>query len=310
MDAAALCLDLETLSGFLGFAPQHIYYLVESPESYYTTISIPKKSDPMKVRQIDIPFSELKGVQRAINKKILSELPMSDNVHSYVQGRSILTATKLLCPGRAILKVDIADFFPTITYRRVFGLFRRLGYNDAAAFILSRLCTKDDKLSQGAPTSPAISNAIMAGLDKRMERLAETWELKYLRYSDDMFFHKERNFNHTRLADVASSVVESSGFIINSSKTKYHPKGLPRITLGLLTHGPEPRIPGPQRKKYRAAFFRASRNINWAYERQAQLKGMLEWYKCVQGRSDEYIQYQAIFENIERLKIHDSYRSR
>lgn len=310
MSAADECKDLVSTAAFLGFAPQHIYYLVEHPDRCYVRIEIPKNSDPSKIRELDIPISELKGIQRAINKKILAVCAVDDCVHSYVAARSILTATRELCPGRAALKVDIKDFFPTISFARVLGLFRSMGFSDAASYILARLTTFDNRLAQGAPTSPAISNLIVRGMDHRMKRLAETWDMKYLRYSDDMFFHKDKNFNHPKLTSFAVKIVEDSGFTANANKTKYHPKGLPRTTLGLLSHGESPKIPGRQRRLYRSLFFKASRNIHWAHLNRERLRGILEWYKCVYGRDDTYVQYRAILDNEAQLRIHDTYQSK
>ncbi|WP_454685561.1 reverse transcriptase domain-containing protein [Agrobacterium leguminum] len=310
MDAAAKCTDLETLSGFLGFAPQHIFYLVENPSRFYVRISVPKKSDPTKNRQLDIPSTELKGVQRAINKKILRNVSLSPSVYSYVSGKSIITAAQNFCPGRAVLKLDIHDFFPSISFARVYGIFKSLGFNESSSFILTRLTTKDNCLAQGAPTSPALSNVLMRSVDVRLSQLAQSWELKYLRYSDDIFFHKERNFNHTRLAEIAYDIIERSGFEANRDKTKFHAKGLPRLTLGLLTHGDLPQIPGPQRRRYRALFFKASRNIHWAEKNKEHLRGVLEWYKCVNGKDDQYVQYRSILDNVSRLRLHDVYQSK
>lgn len=310
MGAADDCKDLASIAKFLGFAPQHIFYLVENTKKCYVSIEIPKNSDPTKFRKLDIPISELKGVQRAINRKILYEFPVDDCVYSYVTTRSILTAAKQFCPGRAVLKVDIEDFFPSITFGRVFGLFESMGFCTAASFILARLTTFDGRLAQGAPTSPSISNLIMRGIDLRLKKLATTWELRYLRYSDDMFFHKEKNFNHPKLTKYVSEIIKKGGFSANEYKTRYHPKGLPRTTLGLLTHGEQPKIPGTQRRVYRSMFFKASRNIHWAHENREKLRGIIEWYKCVYGRDDTYLQYRAILDNEARLRIHDSYKSK
>lgn len=310
MGAAGECKDLVSTAKFLGFAPQHLFYLVEEPDKYYQSIQIPKHSNPLKFRDIDIPFSELKGVQRAINKKVLSEIPVGDCAHSYVTGRSIVTAARKFCPGKAILKMDVQDFFPSITFPRVLGLFKSLGFNDSSSFILSRLTTMNNRLAQGAPTSPSISNLIFRTVDQRLGRLADTWKLEFLRYSDDLFFFKDKNFNHPRLTELASEIVKNSAFAVNVTKTKYHPKGLPRITLGLLTHGEEPKIPGPQRHRYRTLFFKASRNIHWAHEQREHLRGILEWYKCIYGRDDNYLQYRAILDNVARLRLHDSYQSK
>lgn len=310
MSAAGECTDLVSLAKFLGFAPQHIFYLVENPGRFYVRIQIPKNSDPEAMREIDIPNSELKGVQRAIHKKILSEIAVSPSVHSYVKGQSILTAASELCPGRAVLKMDISDFFPSISFKRIFGLFRTLGFNDNSSYIFSRLTTLDDRLAQGAPTSPALSNLIVRGMDQRLEALVKKWEMKYVRYSDDLFFHKEKNFNHPRLSDIASKIITDSGFSANQSKTKYHPKGLPRVTLGLLTHGEEPRIPGPQRRRYRSLFFKASRDIHWAHRNKDHLRGIIEWYKCVHGKDEQYVQYRTIMDNVSHLRLHDTYQSK
>lgn len=310
MSAAEECKDLVSLAKYLGFAPQHIFYLVENPNRFYIRIQIPKNSKPDKFRDIDIPTSELKGVQRAIYKKVLSGVIISPSVHSYVNGKSIITAAQKFCPGRAVLKLDIEDFFPSISFVRVLGLFRALGFNETSAYIFTKLTTLDNRLAQGAPTSPALSNLIFRGLDKRLEALVTEWEMQYVRYSDDLFFHKEKNFNHPRLAVIASTIVDNSGFSINKEKTKYHPKGLPRVTLGLLTHGERPRIPGVQRRRYRSLFFKASRDIHWAHLNRDHLRGVLEWYKCVHGKDEVYNQYRAIMDNVSRLKLHDIYQSR
>ncbi|WP_187431753.1 hypothetical protein ROLI_025500 [Roseobacter fucihabitans] len=309
MNAAEDSLDLQDISSFLGFAPQHIFYLVEDPDKFYTTIRIPKNSDPLTYRTLDIPYSELKGVQRVINRKILQKLPLNDCAFSYVSGKSIYAAAHEFCGGKAVLKMDIADFFPSITGQRVLGLFKSLGFNQSISYILSQLCLRNNCIAQGAPTSPAVSNLIMRRFDRQMEKLAASWEMSYLRYSDDVFLYKNKNFNHPKLAFYVTRIIEQNGFAVNQSKTRFHPRGQPRITLGLLTHGDKPSIPGPARRQYRAAFHRASRDFEWAYHNEARLKGILEWYKSVHGKDDAYNHYSSIHKNINTLKIHTSYRS-
>ncbi|XWN31853.1 MAG: reverse transcriptase domain-containing protein [Devosia sp.] len=310
MDAAGEYQDLASIAKYLGFAPQHIYYLVENPDRFYVRIEVPKRSKPSEVRKLDIPNTELKGVQRAINKNILSRVSVGDCVHSYVRGRSILTAAREFCPGRSVLKLDLADFFPSIKSRRVFGVFRALGFKQSAAFILTRLSTMNNQLAQGAPTSPVISNLVVREMDLRLLNLAFSWDINYIRYSDDLFFYKDRNFNHPRLAAIVEDIVDRSGFSLNRHKTIYHPRGRPRITLGLLTHGEKPAIPGPQRRRFRVLFFKASRNIHWAHENREHLRGVLEWYKSVYGKNETYDQYRTILDNVARLRLHDSYKSR
>lgn len=100
MSAAEDCLDLKEISSFLGFAPQHLFYLVEDPNKFYTTIRIPKNSNPHSYRTLDIPYSELKGVQRAMNRKILQKYSLSDCAFAYVSGKSIYAAAREFCVAR------------------------------------------------------------------------------------------------------------------------------------------------------------------------------------------------------------------
>ncbi|MCV9910107.1 reverse transcriptase family protein [Brucella sp. HL-2] len=301
--------DLVSLASFLGFAPQHIYYLVENADSLYTTIEIPKNSDKNQKRTISIPFNDLKGIQRTINKKILKEFPVSLYTHSYVSGRSIITATNELCGGKSVLKMDIKDFFPSITIRRVIGLFESLGFNKKCSYILGKLCTKDGILAQGSPSSPAISNLILYKLDEKLVKFSNSWEIGYVRYSDDLFFHHNKNFNHPKFSKIVEEIVSHSDFTINKLKTAYHPCNKPRITLGLLTHGDRPKIPGKSRKEHRAMFYKASTNLHWAQEKKDTLKGIIEWHRIVNGKDETYLSYMKIYRNIDLIKMHLEYRS-
>ncbi len=309
MTAAADCRDLQGISDLLGFAPQHIFFLVEKSESLYTSIQLPKRSNPETFREIDIPYTDLKGVQRAILKRILNEIPVSEYAYSYVKRRSIVEAAIKLCGKRAVLKLDIRDFFPSISNRRIFGLYRSLGFNNKVAFILTRLTTYKGRLCQGSPTSPYLSNLITRRLDYQLEKAARSWSIGYLRYSDDLFFTKASNFNHGVFTRMAEEIVMNNGFRLNTEKTRFHPRGFPRRTLGLLTHGRKPQIPGPARRRMRAAFFKASRNVHWARENVSYLRGLLEWHKCVYGKDQRYSQYRVVLNSILMMKVHQTYQS-
>jgi hypothetical protein len=103
-----------------------------------------------------------------------------------------------------VVKVDIKDFFPTVTWRRVRGLLRKAGMAEGPATILALLSTEAPRevvqfrgktlyvatgprvLPQGAPTSPAITNALCLRLDRRVSGLAKKLGFRYTRYADDL----------------------------------------------------------------------------------------------------------------------------
>jgi hypothetical protein len=314
MSAATQPTDLESLSRYLGFASQHIFYLVGNADKLYFEIEIPKKSTSLShwnnTRKISIPVTDLKGVQRVILSSILSHVPISEHSYAYVKGRSVTQAAQKLCGGKSVLKIDLSNFFPTVTSKRVFGMFRSLGFNNDVCFMLTKLTTYKGTLCQGAPTSPAISNIICRKMDLHLDALSKKWKMNFIRYSDDIFFYKQKNFKYAEVLSAAKRVIVSHGFTVNDNKTKYCPLEKPRYTLGLVTHGQSPQLPRKTRREYRAAFFRASRDINWATENLERLVGMAEWYKCVYGFNQNYENYKRVIRNVRAMRLHNPYSTK
>src|SRR5262249_3879912 len=157
----------------------------------YTKFTIPKRDG--SEREICAPKKQLKWVQRQILDKVLAPVVAHDAAHGFIPGRSTVTNAEKHTGAELLLKFDLSDFFPTIHYYRVVGLFTSMGYpvgdgrfhaaDDATqvAPTLARLCcyTPDPQawgnaiLPQGAPTSPAISNLVCRRLDARLEGLAK-----------------------------------------------------------------------------------------------------------------------------------------
>lgn len=297
--------ELVDLSCKLGFAPQHIFALVAASESCYFEVRIPKKKPSSGTRLISIPTSQLKGVQKSILHNILSEVSVSEHAHAYRKNYSVIGAAKKLSGDFNVLKIDIRDFFPSISAKRVFGVFAGLGYGNATSFILTKLTTYQGSLCQGAPTSPAISNIVCRQLDKHLSELANRHELSYLRYSDDIFVYGPKKFNVTRVLDKIDDILMRNGFARNDEKTRFFPRGKPRFTLGLQTSGAKPKLSRRQRRIYRAAFHRSERYPSWTAKHHDQLLGMAEWYRCVYGPDEEYRSMRATLRSVRAVLFHE-----
>lgn len=297
------------VSAALGFAPQHLFAVVATRDLQYVEALIPKRRQGAGFRTINIPTSGLKGIQRQIGRVYLAREKVSDSAFAYVKRRGVVQAARRLCGGKALLKIDLENFFPSISEGRVFGMFRGLGLDTAAANVLTELCTLGGHLPQGAPTSPSISNIVLRSLDEMLIKEAGKWELQYTRYCDDIFFSHDRNFNHPAFLAHCRDIIEDAGFAVNDVKTRYHPRGIPRKTLGLLTHGEQPALPGPVRRQMRVAFHKAARNIGWGQESLSRLRGQLEWHKAVYGKDSRYREYKLVLETLNKIKLHVSYQS-
>lgn len=139
-------------------------------------------------RTIDAPGDKLKALQRRVLQRLLGPLPARPEATGFVRGRSIVDNARPHVGQGVVISFDLADFFPSITANRVEAAWRALGWDAEAATILTRICTLDGRLPQGAPTSPALSNLVCRRLDARLGALARSLRGQYTRYADDLTF--------------------------------------------------------------------------------------------------------------------------
>src|SRR5262245_6912154 len=180
------------------------YHRDAATSLHYVRFTIPKRDG--SERPIWAPKKRLKAAQRWILHNIVERLPVHGAAQGFLVGRSILSNAAVHVNSKILLKMDIKEFFPTITLKRVKGVFRRAGYRDGISTILALLCTEAPReivtvegqtyyvslgprcLPQGAPTSPALTNALCLRLDRRLAGLAAKYGWRYTRYADDLTF--------------------------------------------------------------------------------------------------------------------------
>ena len=266
--------NLAKLRKLLGIkSPNQLgYFLLASHQrgGPYTRFTIPKRGGGERV--ICAPKKELRWVQRRILDEILAKIPIHSAAHGFVVGRSIVTNAEQHRGAKLLLKFDLTDFFPTIHYHRVVGLFASLGYyvgdgrfgnDDDAKCIaptLARLCCFAPEakawdgiiLPQGAPTSPAISNLVCRRLDARLEGLAQRNQGAYTRYADDLTFSfKESTPDLGRFRWWVDQVCQQEGFIVNQSKFRVIRPSQRQLVTGIVVNE-ELRIPREERRRFRA----------------------------------------------------------
>ena len=274
--ADALEIDIPTLRGLT-------YHREAATRVNYTRFTIPKRSGGE--REIWAPMPRLKQAQRWILREIVEHLPVHGAAHGFVPGRSIQSNAAVHSDASMILKMDLKDFFPTVSYRRVKGVFRKAGYREQVATLLALLCTEpprtvvshDDQtyfvamgpraLPQGAPTSPAITNTLCMRLDRRLSGLARKLGWRYTRYADDLTFSlpaasdkkKKGKKGDAPTSNVAAlmggvkAICADEGFEVHPSKTRVARSGGRQAVTGLIVNGDAPpRVPREVRRRLRA----------------------------------------------------------
>ena len=152
----------------------------------YRTFFIRKRGGGL--REISAPPTSLRVLQAKLNTVLQLVYVRKQSAHGFVAGNSILSNARCHIGKRFVLNVDLADFFPSINFGRVRGVFMGKPYSipAPAATVLAQLCCHDGCLPQGAPSSPMVSNMVSAKLDGEFEALAEKYRCMYTRYADDI----------------------------------------------------------------------------------------------------------------------------
>jgi hypothetical protein len=236
----------------------------------YTTFKLPKRDGGERV--ICAPRPQLRWVQRRILDRILAPLPVHDAAHGFVAGRSTVTNAAPHRGAALLVKFDLSNFFPTLHYYRVLGLFARLGYTVAdarfgtddsstrVAPVLARLCcyTPDPRawglavMPQGAPTSPALSNLVCRRLDARLTGLATRKGGVYTRYADDLTFSFPTDeIDLGRFRWWVDQVCHQEGFLVHQQKFRVIRAAQRQLVTGVVVNE-QLRVPREERRRFRA----------------------------------------------------------
>lgn len=304
----------EDVAKALGFDVPRLRWLAfhaEAPSrTHYVHFEIPKRSGG--TRLLSAPHDDLKKAQHWILEFILSKLPVTDAAHGFVPGRSTVTNARAHVGRDVVVNCDLKDFFPSITFKRVRGVFEVIGYSPAVSTILALLCTEAPRtkvvhegrefwvavgeraLPQGAPTSPALSNQIARKLDQRLEGVCKKIGWSYTRYADDLTFSAESGQRERigwLLARVRHIALDE-GFAMNPKKTRVQRKARRQDVTGVVVND-KPATPREEIRRLRAILHGAKRTGLEAQNRQghpafeAYVRGKIAYVSMIDHEKGE-----------------------
>jgi RNA-directed DNA polymerase len=217
------------------------------------------------IRLIEAPKPRLKELQRRILSQILEKIPPHPAAHGFLKGRSIKTFAAPHIGQRVVLRMDLRDYFPTLSGTRIQAFFRTLGYPEAVADLLGGICTnavprdawkgagcdvdptslRDARalysrphLPQGAPTSPALANLCSYRADCRLAGLARAVDATFTRYADDLAFSGNEILERRieRFSIHVAAILMEEGFAVNHRKTRIMRQGVRQYLTGLVAN--------------------------------------------------------------------------
>ncbi|MBL9105460.1 MAG: RNA-directed DNA polymerase [Myxococcales bacterium] len=298
--AAAMGIEIKALR-FLAYNRR------TSKVSHYRRFFIPKKTGGQRL--ISAPMRRLKTAQTWVLTNILDKVTLHEAAHGFRQGRSIVTNARPHVGSAVVLNLDLKDFFPTVTVRRIKGVFRALGYSEAVATALALVCSEPEvdevaldgetyyvargprHLPQGSPASPGITNLLCRRLDRRIEGLAQSLGFVYTRYADDLTFSaradRAGSVNVGKLLRAVKDIVEHEGFNVHPDKTRVMRRGRRQEVTGVVVND---RMGAPRAmlRKFRATLYQIEKDgpMGKKWGNGGDLLAAIHGYACFVAQVD------------------------
>lgn len=206
-------------------------------------------------REIVVPSTALDRVAKNLHRSFTRELPYKPppHVHGFVKGKSTFTNAAEHLGQACVLRVDLSEFFPSISASRVYMALCTLGLEPEAAELCIQIATIDDRLPIGLATSPILSNMVFERTDDRLVEYCAVNGLKFTRYVDDMTFSGDVSDQH--LAEI-DGLLSEFGWTVNRRKTAFMRRGGPQYVTGLYVGcSDRPRIPRRVKRQMRRVCF-------------------------------------------------------
>lgn len=235
------------------------YHREVAPIDHYSHFAILKKSGGS--RAISAPRPHLKAAQTRILRGLLDLVPTHAAAAAFRPALHIghnaeWHSHRDTGGPEVVLRVDLKDFFPSIRFVRVAGVFASLGYNRGIATLLALLCTESPRVAatldgeksfvalgerfvpQGAPSSPALTNLLCRRLDARLTGLAAHGGFTYSRYADDLVFSSaQKNADVHALCGGVKWILGEENLVVNIEKMAIARRGARQSVTGLVING-------------------------------------------------------------------------
>lgn len=241
-------LDAAQLSVLIGVDEAYLRAVARKPQAHYQRFALRKRDGTL--RHVFEPEPKLKAVQRWILDNILADLPVGAYAKAFRAGASIRDNARFHRRQPVVISLDIKDFFPSVSLRRIGQVFADAGCSPALALLLAKLCCLRTALPQGAPTSPALSNLVLGPFDATLAAYCRERNLRFTRYADDITVSGDAAAQKASLLQTVKRLLLEYGFRINRAKTKVLHRYQRQLVTGIVVNE-KMQVPKAYRRRIR-----------------------------------------------------------
>ncbi|MDR0484938.1 MAG: reverse transcriptase family protein [Alphaproteobacteria bacterium] len=299
----------------------YLLYRFPKDRNTYKEFEIPKKSGG--IRKIKAPIKSISYLQQKL-LTILNEIYIPQKC---VQGcvkdkkRGIINNAKIHSNKKYLVNIDIKDFFPSINFGRVRGMFLSNPYyfSSKTATVLAQIATYNNELPVGSPSSPMIANMVASHLDYDILKYIRNKRIsvKYTRYVDDMSFSCNNSEHLKYIFDIENNeinqellrIIEKNNFNIQEHKTRYAIKSKRQEVTGLVCN---------EKVNVKKEFYQKVRNMvhNFYYENdkgenisEEVIRGNISFLFNIKNRSNKLEKDSNSTKEIKEYKSNTSYKT-
>jgi len=234
--AKILCVDIKTIQTIID---------KESKNYYFSNLPGDKE------RALEVPKPQLKRIHTRINN-LISRISTPDYLNSGVKGRSNVKNAKVHLGDKALLKIDIKNFYPSTTNEMVEKCFHKIfRCTKDIAKTLSQLCCVNGHLPTGSPISQSISFYSNFGIFNHLNIYSKSRNILFSVYVDDLTFSGQvipKNF-----VDYVTSYIEKNrGY--KCHKIRIYNSDTPKVVTGAVIAGHALKVKNSHRKIINSLF--------------------------------------------------------
>jgi RNA-directed DNA polymerase len=232
---------LREIANATGLRELYLARIARTASHRYRTYNIEKRTSG--TRAIDHPSRHLKFLQRWLVTNLLHSLPVHESVYSYRKGRNVKDHAKVHAKTKYTLRIDFQNFFPSIRAIDLRHLFQAnlrnlpISLNSSDIQTICSIVCKNGRLTIGAPSSPALSNAVLYDFDEYWHRRAGRIGAVYSRYADDIYFSTNRPKVLSKILFSLKNDLETRQIPclrLNEAKTIFTSRKRKRVVTGLV----------------------------------------------------------------------------
>lgn len=269
----------------------------------YLKYPIKKKSG--KLRWLNPPMEPLKTVQSEFLEKVSPLLEPHKCAVGFRKNKSVIDGAKAHLDSNVLLTLDLKDFFNNVDDYKIRSVCRNFTaaldsldkieegeFESVMEFFIS-LVTGPKGLSQGAPTSPAISNLVGKHLDRELFEFAQEKDLIYTRYADDLTFStKDESVDMYPLQQQIKSIIRRQNFIINTKKTRIQRPHRRMSVTGIVVND-KLSVPKWKWRQFRAKLHNIERDKTILTDKELEeIEGYAQWIKQLHPKRGQTFQDQ------------------